>query len=92
MLQAANRTWAIFIGVGDYSTNTLDIVGYKQDSATVYTDVTMPSMTGQPYLESVCYVDKHPQVRRELVIYLQYILCIRYVVLNTPPSLRVCCF
>lgn len=62
MLQAANRTWAIFIGVGDYATNTLDIVGYKQDSATVYTDVTMPGMTGQPYLESVCYVDKHPQV------------------------------
>jgi hypothetical protein len=62
MLQAANRTWAIFIGIGDYETNVLDIVGYKQDSAVVYTDVTMPSVTGQPYLESVCYVDKHPQV------------------------------
>ena len=24
-------------------------------------DVTMPSETGQPYLESVAYVDKHPQ-------------------------------
>ena len=63
MVQAANRTWAIFIGVGDYDTNSLDIIGYKQDSAVAYTDVTMPSMTGQPYLENVCYVDKHPQVR-----------------------------
>jgi hypothetical protein len=61
MVQAANRTWAIFIGVGDYDTQVLDIIGYKQDSAVAYTDVTMPSMTGQPYLESVCYVDKHPQ-------------------------------
>ena len=61
MLQTANRTWAIFIGVGDYTTNTLDIVGYKQDSVVSYTDVTMPSVTGQPYMESVCYVDKHPQ-------------------------------
>jgi len=61
MVQAANRTWAIFIGIGDYETNVLDLIGYKQDSATVYTDVTMPSVTGQPYLESVCYVDKHPQ-------------------------------
>ena len=63
MVQAANRTWAIFIGVGDYDTNSLDIIGYKQDSAVAYTDVTMPSMTGQPYLENVCYVDKHPQVQ-----------------------------
>jgi len=62
MVQAANRTWAIFIGVGDYETNSLDIIGYKQDSAVAYTDVTMPSVTGMPYLESVCYVDKHPQV------------------------------
>ncbi len=62
MVQAANRTWAIFICVGDYETNSLDIIGYKQDSAVAYTDVTMPSVTGMPYLESVCYVDKHPQV------------------------------
>lgn len=26
-----------------------------------YTDETMPEVTGQPYLESVVYVDKHPQ-------------------------------
>ena len=81
-MQAANRTWAIFIGVGDYETNSLDIIGYKQDSAVAYTDVTMPSVTGMPYLESVCYVDKHPQVCSVLLCYV--ILCIVCFVLFTP--------
>lgn len=40
-----------------------DLVGYRQKDANVYDDVTMPSMTGQPYIESIAYVDKHPQVR-----------------------------
>jgi hypothetical protein len=57
------RTWAIWIGIGDYASNQLDIVGYQQASVGVYSDVTMPSMTGQPYMESVVYVDKHQQVR-----------------------------
>lgn len=57
----AKRTWAIFVGVGDFASQKMDIVGYKQDSAVTYTDETMPEVTGQPYLESVVYVDKHPQ-------------------------------
>lgn len=61
-LLEAQRTWAIWIGIGDYASNTLDIVGYQQSSVAVYTDVTMPGMTGQPYLESVVYADKHQQV------------------------------
>jgi len=60
-MQSVPRTWAMWVGVGDFATNTFDLVGYKQDSALVYTDVTMPPMTGQPYLESIAYVDKHPQ-------------------------------
>ena len=61
-LQSINRTWAIWIGVGDYASMTFDLVGYKQSDVGVYDDVTMPSMTGQPYIEHVAYVDKHPQV------------------------------
>lgn len=60
-LNKVNRTWAIWIGIGDYESQKLDLVGYRQENATAYTDVTMPSMTGQPYLESIAYVDKHPQ-------------------------------
>lgn len=61
-IQNAKRTWAMWVGIGDYETQQFDLVGYRQTDAVVYTDVTAPSMTGQPYLESVAYVDKHPQV------------------------------
>jgi hypothetical protein len=60
-MQSIPRTWAMWVGVGDFATNTFDLVGYKQDSALVYNDTTTPAMTGQPYLESIAYVDKHPQ-------------------------------
>lgn len=60
-LAEVKRTWSIWIGIGDHSSKKFDLVGYKQDSTTVYTDVTAPSATGQPYIPSVAYVDKHPQ-------------------------------
>ena len=61
MVSKAKRTWAIWIGLGDFATKELDLVGYKENSAIVYNDQTIGSMTGQPYLENICYVDKHPQ-------------------------------
>lgn len=60
-LQSIHRTWAMWIGVGDFASQELNLVGYKEESATAYTDVTMPAMNGQPFLDSVAYVDKHPQ-------------------------------
>jgi len=60
-LASANRTWSIWIGIGDYSTQSFDLVGYKQDSSIVYSDETIGTETGQEYIEDVCYVDKHPQ-------------------------------
>jgi hypothetical protein len=38
-----------------------DLVGYRQKDVNVYDDVTAPSMTGQPYIDSIAYVDKAPQ-------------------------------
>ena len=61
IMRQASRTWAMWVGVGDHATKMFDLIGYKDDSALAYNDVTMPSMTGQPYIESVVYVDKHPQ-------------------------------
>jgi hypothetical protein len=55
------RTFAIWVGVGDFVSQKMDIVGYLEASATPYDDVTMPANTGQQYIESVVYVDKHPQ-------------------------------
>lgn len=63
-LQHANRTWAIWIGIGDYETQVLDMVGYQQGQSIAYTDVTTPTMTGMPYFENLAYVDKHPQPSR----------------------------
>lgn len=60
-VQQVKRTWAIFIGVGDFETQQLDLIGYREDDAVAYNDETMPTVTEMPYLEDVCYVDKHPQ-------------------------------
>ena len=60
-VQSVKRTWGIWMGIGDYETQQFDLVGYQMESAIAYNDVTMPSMTGQPYMENICYVDKHPQ-------------------------------
>ena len=47
--------------IRDHATQKFDLIGCKEDSAIVYDDVTMPLMTGQPYIDSIAYVDKHPQ-------------------------------
>mmetsp|Transcript_42422 Transcript_42422/g.92310 ORF Transcript_42422/g.92310 Transcript_42422/m.92310 type:complete len:460 (+) Transcript_42422:25-1404(+) len=60
-MQNAKRTFAIFVGVGDFESQTMDVVGYKEDSATVYTDQTISEVTEMKVLDSVVYVDKHPQ-------------------------------
>lgn len=60
-MQSASRTWGIWLGIGDFETQVMDIVGYQQASSIPYTDVTMPSQTEMPYMESMIYVDKHPQ-------------------------------
>ena len=60
-LEQLPRTWAIWIGIGDYATQIFDLVEYKQDLVQVLTDKTAPEATGQPYIESIAYVDKHPQ-------------------------------
>ena len=60
-LSSVNRTWSIWLGIGDYASQKFDLVGYKQSSTAVYSDETIGSETGQPYIPDVCYVDKHPQ-------------------------------
>ncbi|GMI01704.1 hypothetical protein TrVE_jg7174 [Triparma verrucosa] len=60
-LSNVDRTWSIWLGIGDYASQKFDLVGYKQDSSTVYTDSTINVETGQDYIQDVCYVDKHPQ-------------------------------
>jgi hypothetical protein len=55
------RTWAVWLGVGDYATQRLDIVGYREANLSAFTPETMPSVTSQPYMADLVYVDKHTQ-------------------------------
>jgi hypothetical protein len=61
MRNDVTRTWAIFIGVGDFETQRFDIVGYREADFHAYTPETMPAVTGGPMIDSVVYVDRHPQ-------------------------------
>lgn len=60
-VNSIRRTWGMWVGLGDFESQKLDLVAYRREDANVYDDVTAPSMTSQPYLENVAYVDKHPQ-------------------------------
>jgi len=60
-MQTVPRTWAMWVGVGDYASQQLNLVAYKEQSAIAYNDQTMEPMNGQPIIPEVCYVDKHPQ-------------------------------
>lgn len=64
-MKEAKRTWGIWVGAGDYKSQEFSLTAYRQEDAVVYNDKTMPSVTGQPYMESVVYVDKHPQPSSE---------------------------
>lgn len=60
-MQNAKRTWAMWVGVGDYASQELNLVGYKEASAIAYNDTSMPAMTTQPFISEIAYVDKYPQ-------------------------------
>ncbi|KAF2076759.1 hypothetical protein CYY_001948 [Polysphondylium violaceum] len=62
----AQRTCAIFLGVGSNSTNTLNVVEYSHDTAAVFNDQTpfpgfAPTPAAHPTLTDLVYVDKHVQ-------------------------------
>lgn len=60
-MRQANRTWAVFLGIGDFESQQMDIVGYRETDFHAYTPETMPAVTSQPEFDSLVYVDKHPQ-------------------------------
>lgn len=57
----ADRTWGIWAGVGDFTTQQVDIVGYQMASAVPYTDQNITTITSMPVMDSLVYVDKHAQ-------------------------------
>ena len=61
IMRGANRTWGVWIGVGDAHSEQMDVVKYEEASAVTYNTTTLPSLTSQPAVADVVYVDKHPQ-------------------------------
>ena len=60
-VKSIKRTWSVWLGIGDYESGKLDLIGYRQADVNVYNDETTPTMTGQPAIPNVAYIDKHPQ-------------------------------
>ena len=59
--QAAQRTWSVWLGIGDYVSQKFVAMLYQMASALPYDDETLPSLTNQTRFKDVAYIDKHPQ-------------------------------
>ena len=57
----ATRTWGVWLGVGDAASQRMLVIRYTRADAPAYNETTVPSLTGQPAIPDVVYVDKHPQ-------------------------------
>ena len=57
----ATRTWTVWLGVGDAASQRMLVIRYTRADAPAYNETTVPSLTGQPAIPDVVYVDKHPQ-------------------------------
>jgi len=57
----ATRTWGVWLGVGDAASQSMIVMEYTRASVPAYNDSTVPTLTGQPTISDVVYVDKHPQ-------------------------------
>ncbi|ELR17473.1 Nacylsphingosine amidohydrolase, putative [Acanthamoeba castellanii str. Neff] len=59
-MEAARRTCAIFVGLGDY-TNTFTAFGYTHDKLHIWDWKNFPVYPDHPKMEGLVYLDKHPQ-------------------------------
>ena len=71
----AQRTWAVFLGVGDAASNRFNALGYREHELSVYGQHNMSLVTNAPDakagssgkggnappLEDIVYIDRHPQ-------------------------------
>jgi len=73
-MQEAERTCAIFVGVGDSQSNQMDVIEYSFENVTVWNGTDYPVYNGHPYIKDVIYVDKYVQPSQDpcLAELLQY--------------------
>lgn len=60
-IEKATRTCAIFVGLGDSTTNQFRAVEYSHDVTNIFSDKTFPEYPAHPRREGLVYVDKHFQ-------------------------------
>jgi len=66
MAANANRTWGIWLGVGQKQASAkygvpMEVLQYRRADVTAYDDKTLPQANQGIYMPGVVYVDKHPQ-------------------------------
>lgn len=62
---SASRTWGVWLGVGDFASQRMLVIEYSQAAAPATDEYSTPNLTGQPMIDSVVYVDKHPQPSKD---------------------------
>lgn len=60
-VNSVTRTWGIWIGVGDYASQKLNLLAYQQSGVDVFDDVSIAGNNGASYIENIAFVDKHQQ-------------------------------
>jgi len=65
--QSIKRTWAVFIGVGDRTTQQFTAMGYREKDLEVFNPANISSVTHMPVVQDVVYIDKHPQPSHDQV-------------------------
>jgi hypothetical protein len=61
IIQQAKRTWGMWVGLGDATSQQMDLVAYRQKDIQILTPDSAPKLTGQPVIKDLVYVDKHEQ-------------------------------
>jgi hypothetical protein len=59
--RTAARTWAVFLGVGDESSQQFEIMGYREKEVQVFDPPNMTLVTNQTALANLVFIDRHPQ-------------------------------
>lgn len=60
-IENAQRTCAIFVGLGDNKSNEFRAVEYSHDILNIYSDTTYPVYPAHPQKKGLIYIDKHFQ-------------------------------
>ena len=58
--QKAQRTWSVWLGVGDYASQEFTAMLYDQAAVVPYSDKSITNVTDEPVYPGVVYIDKHP--------------------------------